>query len=68
MKITRTNKEYGYTVKYSCSVCGIEIIPEFFCRYGDTIHFDHDAIKFCSCGARLLDECVHEVIDEWIHF
>ena len=64
MKITRTNKEYGYTVKYSCSVCGIEIIPEFFCRYGDTIHFDHDAIKFCSCGARLLDECVHEVIDE----
>jgi hypothetical protein len=64
MKITRINKEYGYTVKYSCSVCGIEIIPEFFCKYGDTVNFDHDAIKFCSCGARLLDELVHETIDE----
>ena len=64
MKITRRNKEYGYTIEHSCSVCGNVIIPEFFCKHGDTIHFDTDAIRFCSCGARLLDECVYETIDE----
>ena len=28
MKIIRMNKEHGYTVGYSCSVCGVEIIDE----------------------------------------
>ena len=64
MKITRINKEYGYTVGYSCSVCGNVIVPEFFCKYGDTIYIDHAEFGFCSCGARLLDEWVYESIDE----
>ena len=64
MKITRINKEYGYTVEYSCSVCGVEIIPEFFCKYGDTVYIDYSGFGFCSCGARLLDEMVYEIIDE----
>ena len=64
MKIIRTNKEHGYTVKYSCSVCGVEIIPEFFCKYGDTVYIECREFGFCSCGARLLDELVHEIIDE----
>ena len=64
MKITRTNKEFGYTIEYSCLECGNVIVPEFFCKYGDTVHFDYDAIKFCSCGADLRREFVHEVLSD----
>ena len=64
MKITRRNQEYGYTVEYSCSVCGNVIVPAFFCKHDETVHFDLDTIKFCSCGARLRDERVYETTDE----
>ena len=29
MKITRTNKEYGYTIGFSCSECGANLCDKF---------------------------------------
>ena len=64
MKITRTNKEFGYTIGFSCSECGMVLGPELFVKYGDAIHINFDEFGFCSCGAGLRDRFVHEVLSD----
>ena len=63
MKITRRNKEYGYTIEYSCSECGVVVVPEFFIHYGDNISIDISDLVHCSCGAELRRSYDFEVVE-----
>ena len=64
MKITRTNKEFGSTIEFACSECGVVLGPVLFVKYGDDLHINFDEFGFCSCGADLSDKFVHEVLSD----
>jgi len=64
MKITRINKEFGYTIGFSCSECGVVLGHELFVKYGEDLHINFDEFGFCSCGADLCCKFVHEVLSD----